>query len=802
LFSDRYSDSDAFEQSSSDDGDEDEGRRQNAREHGRRRNDEGDRPLYPGAPLTLNQSMLAILSLSISHKLTKACLSDILKLVELHCIEPNLCATSLYRFSKYFENIQSPVVFHYYCSACVNTLESKTAVCEVCGKNNGVQYFLEIPIIEQLKSLFKRPGFTQPLDHVKNRTKKVPDNIEDVYDGELYKAHVRENHSDFHDYCLSLMWYTDGISIFRSSHYEVWPLFVVINEVPFSQRFKKENVILAGLWFGLRKSQPELMLSVYHEDIVNLSNNVEVHVPHQPEPLNIRAHVLLGTGDMPAKSLMLNFKNSNGRFGCHKCKLEGERIFDEESESSDSENEGIDNPEERPRRRRGPGIQIYPFERNLPLRTDEETLVFAWEALEQGHSVYGVKGPSALAYLTKNYVRSTAVDAMHLISNLVKLLNKFWFDSKFSRKPFSLSRHVKLIDQRIKKLTPPGFVERPPRSIVDHGAYWSMSELKMWLFVYVLIVLRDLMRNEFFEHLKHLVMAVRLLHQPSISDEMLYQATSMLQEFVSQFEDLYGRRYMTGTIHSLLHLPEVAKDCGPLFTTSCYPLESLNGILKYSVHGTRFADRQICSAATMYNALTTMEIEKLIPGSTVHTFCEQMSKRSLKLKSFRVSEDTAIVGKVIRMERLPHDVEQALENGNVEGRNFFVFQRVLQNHVLYCSESYNRSMATKSCCVKYELNGRTKIGLIQSFVKVADCHCRRLCDCDGNIYAVVKNCEIFLPFATDAPRVALSFIRQITPVDEISVVNVNFFETLCFPLKIGERQPLFAVEPANLMEKE
>jgi len=449
-------------------------------------------------------------------------------------------------------------------------------------------------------------------------------------------------------------------------------------------------------------------------------------------------------------------------------------------------------------------VQVFPFERNLPLRTDEETLIHAREAVENNQPVYGVKGPSALALLTKSYIRSTAIDSMHLIGNIVKLLNSLWFDSKFHDKPFSLSRHVRTVDKRLKELTPPSYIERMPRTFSEHGQYWNISERKLWLFMYSLIVLRDLMVREYFDHHKLLVTGLYMLHQSSISELALQESVSLLTEYVCRFEDLYGRKYMTMTIHSLLHLGKVVEDLGPLFTTSCFPLEGLIGVLKYFVHGTRFADSQIVNSASMFQKWKTLQQKILVPGSKVETFCTHMSERSLRLRCHRVSESTSIVGVAIRLGQIPDLIEEGFDRAGIEideRQNVFLFQRLLYNKTLYCSEVYNISMKTKSFCVKYRVNARDHIGLIQCFVKISNCNCQRLCECASKIYALVKKCATSYPFVTDAPRLTMSSIHQIVP-GNVEAVSVDAFEMLCFFIRISETHTAFAVEPPNRIEKE
>jgi len=40
------------------------------------------------------------------------------------------------------------------------------------------------------------------------------------------------------------------MAVFKSSKVSIWPLFLVINELPYKKRMAKENMIFADLWFG------------------------------------------------------------------------------------------------------------------------------------------------------------------------------------------------------------------------------------------------------------------------------------------------------------------------------------------------------------------------------------------------------------------------------------------------------------------------------------------------------------------------------------------------------------------------
>ena len=109
-------------------------------------------PLYPGSPVTVAQSLLAVMTFALTHSLTGECIVDLLKLISVHCINKENCITSLYLFKQFFQRLgQSILIFHYYCSGCEITLESKDTVCENCNGANPTTYFIEFPILQQLQ---------------------------------------------------------------------------------------------------------------------------------------------------------------------------------------------------------------------------------------------------------------------------------------------------------------------------------------------------------------------------------------------------------------------------------------------------------------------------------------------------------------------------------------------------------------------------------------------------------------------------------------------------------------------------
>ena len=74
--------------------------------------------------------------------------------------------------------------------------------------------------------------FVNGLKHRFHRRKQAEGNIDDVYDGKLYKARFQHGGFLSQQFNMSFKVNSDGVAVFNSSKFGVWPLFLSINELP------------------------------------------------------------------------------------------------------------------------------------------------------------------------------------------------------------------------------------------------------------------------------------------------------------------------------------------------------------------------------------------------------------------------------------------------------------------------------------------------------------------------------------------------------------------------------------------
>ncbi|KAL7300542.1 hypothetical protein TKK_0006539 [Trichogramma kaykai] len=398
-------------------------------------------PLYPGAPISVGESLVLILTFATRFKISEVVLAALIEVISAHCIQPHKCVKSVYKLKKTLADFDVPIIKEYFCGVCFAKLDEQ--YCSTCNENN-VRYFLRGSIIEQLHSFFKREEFRNNLNYRFDRPKLDSQNYEDIYDGSVYKS--VPNNFTASPSNVTFTWNTDGLPLFKSSKIGIWPFYLMVNELPHKMRVKKENVILAGLWIGDDKPHPNLFMNSFIDELGDLFRGVYFDIPSLAQPIRVRALIISGTADLPAIALFRNTKQYNSTYGCTNCYIQTERF----------EN-----------------VQTYPFRENLSLRTTVDNDFYAAQAYEMDICQFGVKGPTTLAKIAYNYIEGTTIDVLHNVyEGVMKKMIILWFDEEFRTKDFSLFAYTNIINDRIKALTLLPFLPRNPRKISDFR-YWK-----------------------------------------------------------------------------------------------------------------------------------------------------------------------------------------------------------------------------------------------------------------------------------------------------------------------------------------
>ncbi|XP_051962563.1 uncharacterized protein LOC127629523 [Xyrauchen texanus] len=212
--------------------------------------DTGDKPLYPGAPLSKGESVLMLMSYLLRHNLTGEALTHLLEMFNI--MFPGLIPSSHYIFHKEFGS-SSKFEVHFYCESCLKYFGISTdcpTQCDSCNTvfdananlKNGF-YFLVLSLYAQIKQLLQEHGVSL---NEKTRTFGV---LSDIQSGEEYLNLCDSGILAKDD--LTLIWNCDGAPVFKSSKCSIWPIQCQVIEL--GPEVRKKHILMSALWFGPSK---------------------------------------------------------------------------------------------------------------------------------------------------------------------------------------------------------------------------------------------------------------------------------------------------------------------------------------------------------------------------------------------------------------------------------------------------------------------------------------------------------------------------------------------------------------------
>ena len=750
-------------------------------------------PIYEGTQLTLGESILLIMTFALTHNLTGKAFSDFLDVIRLHCKESNLLPSTVYELKQWYQGLKIAPLKHYYCGECLLSLKEDTAVCpnSKCNKRfkniGDKSFFVEISLVEQIKKLYSEADFRKNL--VNNDVLRTAYPLRDIYDGEYYRQiTMNDNATDR----LTFTWNTDGVPLFKSSKTSMWPFFLAVNELPFKLRRQPENLLLVGLWIGPKKPEMLTFLKPFIDDLQQLENGINVLIDNNTT-VTLHCSLVAGTADLPAKCIVHNMIQFNGKYSCPYCEQPGETA------------------------KSGKGVShIYPFifdGPTEPKRTHNNTIHFAEIATENMKSEMGIKGPCWFSQCESyDVIKSNCVDYMHcVLLGVMKRLISIWFYKEFSNDQSSFYDKIDEVNLRLLKLKPPYFIRRAPRSLNDLK-YWKASEFRSFLLFYGPVILSDILSHSYYSHFLLLSEAVYLILQETITLEEVNLAENLLEKFLATFGTLYDKRFMTLNFHLLLHLPDNVRQLGPLWAYSCFPFEDANGFLLKLVKGTQSVHSQLVDTMSIMHGIPYLEKTVVKDGSEVHHLLTKMKTSDSKRKT-QLGKDIFALGKMtkINVNDLSRDCFSALAkflNDTVPTGHVYKFKRIKLYNRVYHSIEYTRVTVRNSYTIRFKDIDGFDYGLINYFL---------LYQPDENentrslalavISKLQPNNDITKQFPYDdvLDRYQMSHFHKFDAPqinDRKQAINVDAIEGLCINLKSRLTDIVYICRPPNSVELE
>lgn len=625
-----------------------------------------------------------------------------------------------------------------------------------------------LPLEDQLKDLLSDKKLSKYLtDRDVNRIGESSI-ISDTTSARLYQELVNQHNLLNND--LSLTWNTDGIPVFESSRYSIWPIQSLINELP--PHLRGKHILLNGLWFGDTKPAMNTFLKPFIEDCKNLETNGFINQDEQ-EPRKVFAMVL--SADSPARAIVRNCKQFNGKNGCDWCEFPGETI--------------VNAPAPTP---------YYPYRGPPKKRTKRKQMQYTLQSIRNSEVVKGVKGPSVTGILpTFDPVRGIAVDYMHCVClGVMRQFVNLWLDSKENDQPYYIGRREAEIDSRLFAINAPIEISRAPRSIKDR-AYWKASEWRAFIF-YSLVVLYGILPQVFLKHLFLFVYGVYSLLGDSIDERTITSAEVSLTKFVIQTEELYGLKRCSFNVHQLVHLAQSVRDCGPLWSSSTFVFESNNHHLHKMFHGTQHVPKQILESFHRGRIISQLSKECLneeTNPAVVNLYRKLRGEKSNGNEEV-LSEGVRGVGKQKRVEITASQVLaiEELLSLTLTRQCGLIYTRFVANHQLYSSLDYVRSKRHVNCNVLFEhdqLRHGKIIGLL-SIKPECSCDIVELQNCNCRSYSIVLIQPLTVcarPLFKDADfGVQSDFLVEVEETGMQMAIHPEQIKRKCISLTLGDKE--------------
>ena len=404
-------------------------------------------------------------------------------------------------------------------------------------------------------------------EHWRNRKNNLPAGVlADIYEGCVWNEFLsvlgRPFLSQPNNLCLMLN--IDWFNPYDETPYSAGVIYFVVQNLPRSERYKFENIILAGIIPGPREPKKHIntFLSPIVEDLKQLYRGIVI--PNSRSSCGstiIRAVVSCVSCDLPATRKVRGFYSFSSLFGCSKCLKQ----FVTTSFGSKPDYSGFYTSVWQPRN--------LATHKAKACASKEATTASAQLHIEQ---LYGIRYSVLLNLPYFDVIRHHVVDPMHaLFLGIAKHTVKVWRDLDI----ITLD-HLSIIQEKVDNMIPPPKVGRVPRKIQSGFAAFTADEWKNWIVLYSPYVLWNILPEKDYQCWCYFVDACQLICQPIQSREQIVMAHDLIIKFCTVYDRIYGKDKCTPNMHMVCHLRDIMLDYGPVHGYWCFSFERYNGMLE------------------------------------------------------------------------------------------------------------------------------------------------------------------------------------------------------------------------------
>lgn len=218
-------------------------------------------PINVPVSATRGEIYLMILTFSILNGLSFTGITNLFKMINT-IFEIPILPDTRYMNEKLL-NSKEGVEFHAVCPECSiyigkygEIAESHT--CSNCqtqinlSQPGSVSFFVLIDPSKQISDLVNI--YQEQYEYIIKERRSSDDCLRDIYDGLKYKEFLNSLPPEDRYNYVTAIFNTDGAPKFKSSQTSIWPIYIMLNELPFDIRIRK--LVTCGLWIG--KKKPEM----------------------------------------------------------------------------------------------------------------------------------------------------------------------------------------------------------------------------------------------------------------------------------------------------------------------------------------------------------------------------------------------------------------------------------------------------------------------------------------------------------------------------------------------------------------
>lgn len=417
-------------------------------------------------------------------------------------------------------------------------------------------------LTDSLRKMLQRPDFFKKCELWRKR--KASNILRDVYDGKVWNDFLNYDGQPFlslpYNFLLSLN--VDWFQPFKRTTYSVGVIYMSIQNLPRTERFVSENVILIGVIPG--PNEPKLMINSFLEPLVEelqqLWKGVFVKNATGATVL-VRAALSCVACDIPAARKVCGFMGHSARLACSQCLKEFEtEVFGDKPDYS-----GFDRSQWNPRENSDHWKWAFKH-KECKTRADQKQI----------ERLHGCRYSALLELEYFDPIRMCVVDPMHnLLLGTAKHMLSVWTDLGLIT-----SRQLNDIQKHVDQFVTPSDVGRIPGKISSGFSGFTAEQYRNWTLIFSLSALKDILPHQHFNCWHYFVKACHLMCRQEISVEQVEEADNYIDLFCKKFEQLYTAQYCNINLHLHGHLKACILDHGPVYSFWLLAFERLNGVME------------------------------------------------------------------------------------------------------------------------------------------------------------------------------------------------------------------------------